>query len=57
MVYRPNDAEAANGLGMVYETLGNLEQAEIYFSRALQIKPNFKTAKINLDRIFQKKAL
>jgi Flp pilus assembly protein TadD len=47
----PQQASARNNLGVCYENLGNLEAAKNEYKRALQIDPEHKDAKTNLERV------
>ncbi|MEE9543393.1 MAG: tetratricopeptide repeat protein, partial [Thermodesulfobacteriota bacterium] len=46
----PGNAEAHNGLGVVYASLGRIQAAILEFRLALEIKPDFKMARVNLER-------
>jgi tetratricopeptide (TPR) repeat protein len=47
----PNSAVAWNNLGRALERLGIPDRAEKHYVRALEIDPNHKRAKTNLDRL------
>ncbi|MFZ4829141.1 MAG: tetratricopeptide repeat protein, partial [Phototrophicaceae bacterium] len=43
-------ATAYNNRGVAYEDLGNMTQAKADYCKALQLDPNYETAKRNLKR-------
>ncbi|WP_243393360.1 tetratricopeptide repeat protein [Leptospira perolatii] len=47
----PKNYHARNNLGSVYFHLGDYDKAREQWMRALQIKPDFKTAQKNLDKL------
>ncbi len=49
--YNPKLAEADNALGVLYEQSGNPEQAERYYRKAVQLKPQYLLAQMNLARV------
>lgn len=49
--YNPKLAEADNALGVLYEQSGDPEQAERYYRKAIQLKPRYLLAKMNLARV------
>jgi tetratricopeptide (TPR) repeat protein len=51
---RPYDVEMHNNLGIFLRNKGKLNEAAESFKKALQIDPNFKPARDNLDALFQK---
>jgi tetratricopeptide (TPR) repeat protein len=50
-----NYFEAYYNRGLCHEKLGNLDQAEIDFRKALEINPNYDFAAISIGRIIKKK--
>ncbi|MEC5167204.1 tetratricopeptide (TPR) repeat protein [Flavobacterium sp. PL11] len=44
----PNDADLTFNLGVISGTAGNMAEAEKYYSRAIEIKPDYINAYINL---------
>ena len=49
----PSEAEAYNNLGYCYYTLGQLEPARDMFQKALELKPEFDSAKKSLETVEQ----
>jgi len=47
----PEYFQAYNNLGLAYEKQGNLEYAKRYYTKAVEINPEFKLAKQNLNRL------
>lgn len=47
----PADADTYNNLGSALMIQGKIDEAGVYFSRALQIRPDFANARYNLQRI------
>ena len=54
IIQLPNDPELHNGLGLVLELEENLAEAEIEYTRALLIDPQYGLASSNLARIREK---
>lgn len=50
----PGDAEAHNCLAIIYAQQGRLEAARAQWEQALQLKPNYETARENLRRLEQR---
>ena len=53
----PGFAEAYNNLGNVMRDKGQIDEAETYYQKALQIDPNFAIANNNLGNIYFEKKL
>jgi tetratricopeptide (TPR) repeat protein len=52
----PNLARTHNHLGAVYDTLGRLDEAVLEFEAALRLDPAFSDARMNLERVAEKKS-
>jgi hypothetical protein len=48
--YNPNSIQTINGMGIVSAIEGDMESSKKYFKEALRIRPDFKDAKMNLER-------
>jgi len=48
LVAEPTLAEAAYNLGSLYDDLGNVAQATLWYRRALEIRPDYADAHFNL---------
>jgi len=46
---KPDHAEAYDAIGCILARQGKLKGAEIFFSRAVQINPNFSKARKHLE--------
>lgn len=49
----PDNVEVLNNLGVIHHTQGNLQEAEQYFLKALAIKEDYLTARLNLADLYQ----
>ncbi|MDR1727223.1 MAG: fused MFS/spermidine synthase [Acidobacteriota bacterium] len=47
----PNDAETCNHLGAALMERGDFDEARVWIERALQIRPDFGAARLNLQRL------
>ena len=50
--YSPDSFQAHNNLGLQYEYLGRLNEAEFHYKRALEIKPDLIEARFNLANLY-----
>jgi tetratricopeptide (TPR) repeat protein len=53
LTHDPNNVEAENALGMVWEELGNTAQAEGCYAAALRLDPSFTAARYNLAMLYK----
>ena len=50
----PDNADIYNNLGVAYSCLGNFEQAENYYTKAIELDPEIAQAYINLSDLYYK---
>jgi len=53
----PNQAEPRNNLGMVFETVGRLDEAQQWYDKALALEPEEVEIAANLARIHTRKSI
>lgn len=51
VLYDPQYYQAYNNLGLAYEKKGDLANAKFYYTKSIEINPDFKLAKDNLNRL------
>ena len=45
----PDYAEAYNNIGVIFSRMKKFKKASVFFSKAVQVKPDFTKAHINLE--------
>lgn len=55
LLYRPQDADVLNNLGMAFGQKGDMDSSEEQFRKALRLKPDFFKARTNLAVVLRRK--
>lgn len=50
----PDNADIYNNMGVAYSCLGNFEQAENFYTKAIELDPELAQAYINLSDLYYK---